>query len=134
MAIAGESWTFTQYTTHPLDPVLNVYLAQARMYDAVERRFMAADPLKGSITNSATQAQYTYCLNSPLVYTDIFGLQENPVDALKKIIDSPGEIDSYKFKDDTYYYIREVFDILGGTVDYGEKSCLSGKWVMSLLR
>ena len=118
MDIAGESWAFTQYTVHPFDPVLNTYYAQARMYDAGDRRFMAVDIIKGSVSNVQTILPYIYCLNNPLVYIDLFGLQENPVDALKKIIDDPGEIDSFKFsKNETHYYVRDVFEILGGTVD-----------------
>ena len=33
-----------QYTVHPYDQVLGLYFAQARMYDAQGRRFLASDP------------------------------------------------------------------------------------------
>jgi RHS repeat-associated protein len=127
MAIAGESWTFTQYTTHTLDPVLNVYFAQARMYDTVERRFMAVDSWKGCIDQPATLAQYTYVLDNPLCWIDIDGkvhqnvlvtdsgggkrtpLQaveiNNPSPATKKLIDKvKASIKVYK-EDKMYTYI-----------------------------
>ena len=53
--------------------VLGAYYAKARMYDAADRRFMAADPVKGEITNPQSLAQYTYCLNNPIRYVDPTG-------------------------------------------------------------
>ena len=35
---------------HPTDRALGLYFAQARMYDAGDRRFMAVDPVKGAIS------------------------------------------------------------------------------------
>jgi len=49
---------------HPMDMVLGVYFAQARMYDAADKRFMAADQHKGTIINAATLIPYVYVLNS----------------------------------------------------------------------
>jgi RHS repeat-associated protein len=48
-SLSGEGFTFTQYTVHDYDSVLDVYFANARMYDARNRRFMAEDPVKGGI-------------------------------------------------------------------------------------
>ena len=64
----------TEYTGHPYDPVLAVYYARARMYDAVDRRLLSMDPVRGTITNPQTLAQYTYALNNSLKYIDPFGM------------------------------------------------------------
>jgi len=116
----------TECTGHPWDPVLGAYYARARMYDAADRRWLSMDPIKGTLENPQSINLYVYVLNNPLAYIDLFGLQEHPIEALKKIIDDPEEIDSYKFSTDTYYYIRDVFDTLGGTVDYYKKNPING--------
>jgi RHS repeat-associated protein len=58
----------TEYTGHPYDRVLNLYFAEARMYDAADRRFMAEDLIKED------PAQYTYVSNNPIRYFDPLGL------------------------------------------------------------
>ena len=63
----------TEYTGHSYDPLMDVYYARARMYDAADRRFMATDPVKGFITAPLSLAQYTYCLDNPIKYTDPTG-------------------------------------------------------------
>ena len=50
----------TENTVHPYDHVLDVYFAQARMYDAGDRRFVAADPMKGYIVNPQSLNSYAY--------------------------------------------------------------------------
>ena len=47
------------------DQALGVYYAQARMYDVANRRFMAADPVKGTVANPQMMAHYMYCLDKP---------------------------------------------------------------------
>jgi len=64
----------TSYTGHMYDPVLGVYYARARMYDAADRRFMAVDPIKGIIIRPATLSQYSFVVNNPLKYVDLTGL------------------------------------------------------------
>ncbi|MCL1792513.1 MAG: RHS repeat-associated core domain-containing protein [Oscillospiraceae bacterium] len=64
----------TEYTGYAYDAVLGAYYAKARIYDAENRRFMAADPVKGTVGNAQTMAQYTYCLNNPVRYVDPLGL------------------------------------------------------------
>jgi RHS repeat-associated protein len=63
-----------EYTGHPYDNVLSAYFAEARMYDAADRRFLAADAIKGNILNPLTLAQYTYVVDNPIRFTDPDGL------------------------------------------------------------
>jgi RHS repeat-associated protein len=63
-----------EYTGHPYDNVLSAYFAEARMYDAADRRFLAADIVKGTVTNPLTMVPYTYVLDNPLKYVDPLGL------------------------------------------------------------
>jgi RHS repeat-associated protein len=49
-----------------------VYLG-ARYYDPELGRFMALDPLIGTISSSQTLNRYVYCSNSPLIHTDPTG-------------------------------------------------------------
>lgn len=58
----------TEYTVHPYDQVLDLYFAQARMYDASDRRFTAMDPARD------TMNLYQYCLNNPISFVDPLGL------------------------------------------------------------
>jgi RHS repeat-associated protein len=58
----------TNYTVHLYDQVLDLYFAQARMYDAGDRRFTAVDPIKDS-TN-----WYACCDNNPVRFFDPSGL------------------------------------------------------------
>jgi len=55
--------------------VLGAYYAKARMYDAENRRFMAVDPVKGTVADPQTMAQYTYCLDNPVIFVDMLGLE-----------------------------------------------------------
>jgi len=56
------------------DPVLNLYFAQARMYDPTTRRFMAVDPIRGNIFNPQLMIAYTWGshmrISTPAKYTD----------------------------------------------------------------
>jgi len=63
----------TEYTVHKYDPVLGVYFARARMYDAADRRFMAVDWVKGWIQQPASLVQYTYVLDNPVIWVDPSG-------------------------------------------------------------
>jgi hypothetical protein len=44
------------------------------MYDAADRRFLAKDLIKGTISNPLTLVPYTYVLDNPLKYVDSLGL------------------------------------------------------------
>ena len=62
-----------QYTVHPYDQVLDLYFAQARMYDALDRRFTAVDPVKGNIAAPPSLNLYVYVWDNPLIFVDLFG-------------------------------------------------------------
>jgi RHS repeat-associated protein len=59
-----------EYTGHPYDNVLSAYFAEARMYDAADRRFLAKDLIKGTVANPLTMVPYTYVLDNPFKYVD----------------------------------------------------------------
>ena len=63
----------TEYTVHPYDQVLDLYFAQARMYNAKDRRFASIDQVNGSAFEPATLVQYVYCINNPIKYVDVTG-------------------------------------------------------------
>ena len=44
------------------------------MYDAENRRFAAADPIKGNITQPLSLVSYLYCVDNPLGWVDLLGL------------------------------------------------------------
>ena len=58
----------TDFTGHFFDPVLGIYYARARMYDAANRRFMAIDPIKDGWN------WFAYAGNNPIKYVDPTGL------------------------------------------------------------
>ena len=64
MAGIDNAIGFTSYT---YDVVLNKYFAQARMYDANNRRFVQEDPIRDGAN------WYTYAGNSPIVFVDPTG-------------------------------------------------------------
>ena len=69
----------SQYTVHPFDQVLGVYFAQARMYDAADRRFMAVDPVDGTEKEPVTLLPYIYVENNPHKFCDPLGLWTNNI-------------------------------------------------------
>ena len=62
-----------EYTGYTYDRVLDLYYAKVRMYDAADRRFIAVDPVKGTVLHPKSLAQYTYVLNNPIKYVDSTG-------------------------------------------------------------
>jgi len=56
------------------DQVLNLYFAQARMYDPATRRFLAVDPIRGNVFDAHSMNAYLYVLNNPLRWVDPLGL------------------------------------------------------------
>ena len=80
-----------QYTVHPFDEPLGVFFAQARIYDAGDRRFLAVDPYWNAYNRILWQNPfgllipdiyairqsenlYAYVLNNPLRYVDFSGM------------------------------------------------------------
>ena len=66
------------YTGYDWDDVLGMYYAKARFYDADAKRFVAIDPIKGSIVDPLSLVSYLYCVDNPLRWVDPLGL--NPSD------------------------------------------------------
>jgi RHS repeat-associated protein len=87
VAVTTSPWTLgvrkidlvAEYTGHPYDVVLGLYFAEARMYDAADRRFVANDPYKGDVANPLSLVQYTYVLDNPLKWADLLGLEKAKV-------------------------------------------------------
>ena len=61
------------YTGYDWDDVLGMYYAKARFYSADDKRFVAIDPVKGSITDPLSLVSYLYCVDNPLRYVDPLG-------------------------------------------------------------
>jgi len=73
----------TEYTGHPYDPVLGVYYARARMYDAADRRFMAVDLVRGNLAATQSLNRYVYVVNNPITLIDFTGLEPELVGGAK---------------------------------------------------
>ena len=58
------NYVFATFTGHIYDPVLDIYFAEARFYDATNRTWMAIDPAKDGLN----WYQYTY--SNPITYYD----------------------------------------------------------------
>jgi len=80
------------------DQVLNIYFAQARMYDPGLRRFLAVDPIRGTIFNPQLMVQYTYVINNPLRWVDPLGLSPQYVCWLD-LLSSGGQKSYHDYKD-----------------------------------
>jgi RHS repeat-associated protein len=93
-----------EYTGHPYDVVLGMYFAEARMYDAADRRFAAGDPVKGNLAKTLTLTTYLYVVDNPYKWFDPFSLTEVPFDGK------------------TFVATREISDERGYSVDWDEKS------------
>jgi RHS repeat-associated protein len=97
----------TEFTGHPYDGVIGLYFAEARMYDAADRRFASVDPVRGSVGQPATMVRYLYVLDNPTTFIDptgefligtrmVVGAYDRPglydknVETLQKALDKPG--------------------------------------------
>ena len=61
------NYVFATFTGHIYDPVLDIYFAEARFYDAINRTWMAMDPIKDGLN------WYQYVAGNPIKYVDISG-------------------------------------------------------------
>ena len=75
----------------------------ARYYDPDVGRFITRDPLKGVLTRPQTLNLYTYCLNNPLGFTDIWGLKVMGGDGSDEEEDEDEEIDDPEIIGDPSY-------------------------------
>ena len=62
------------YTGHPYDQVIDLYFAQARMYDPATSRWLSPDPVRGTVATPITLNRYSYVRDNPVRYIDPFGL------------------------------------------------------------
>jgi RHS repeat-associated protein len=106
--------SLTGYTGYVWDVTLELYFAQNRFYDADEHRFTQQDPVKGGGN------WYVYVDNNPLILTDPLGLaSSHPAEVLEKV---KGDLVSRKYNKSTYYSTRSIFEALGGSVEYNNKT------------
>jgi RHS repeat-associated protein len=69
-AVVAQGLLEPNYTGLAWDDALEIYYAKPRMYDPINKRFMAVDPIKGVLANPQSMNQYAYVLNNPLKYYD----------------------------------------------------------------
>ena len=62
------NYVFATFTGHIYDPVLDIYFAEARFYDAINRTWMAMDPIKDGLN------WYQYAFSNPTTYWDPTGM------------------------------------------------------------
>jgi RHS repeat-associated protein len=77
------------YAAREFDAATGLYYNRRRYYDPRLGRFLAVDPAQPELAEPRTLNPYLYALNSPLLYIDPMGTDENPVDT------SPQPLDPY---------------------------------------
>ena len=109
----------SSYTGHPYDPVLGIYYAKARMYDAADRRFMAEDLHPSNLAVIQSFNEYLYVINNPINYVDLFGLALKKVDGASITIGSYGVITTVYINEAGALYVdyKEALGAYG--VDFG---------------
>lgn len=83
------------YTGHDYDPVLDIYYAKARFYDAGDRRFTQIDPIKGLIIEPMTMTPYVYVVDNPLKYVDPLGMWRETYENVLNYSSSDSYYDRY---------------------------------------
>jgi RHS repeat-associated protein len=83
-----------EFTGHPFDHVLGMYFAEARMYDAGDRRFAAADPMFGDVADPTSLNPYVYVLDNPLKWVDPLGLEKAVVSLMGSNLSATVDTDS----------------------------------------
>ena len=107
-----------RYTNHDFDAVLGVYYAKARFYDPSDKRFLAADPVKGVAEEPMTFNQYIYCINNPLRWIDPDGQKFTMV-----VHGREYTIKKYILKNDNIYIsVNELAKIFDNDMSVGQFS------------
>lgn len=78
-AASPFQWTYRGFTGHEHVAPFGLINMNARMYDPVVGRMLAADPIVASLFNSQSFNRYSYAANNPLSYTDPSGKIALPV-------------------------------------------------------
>jgi RHS repeat-associated protein len=74
--------------------VLGMYFAEARMYDAGDRRFAAVDPVFGDVADPTSLNPYVYVLDNPLKWVDPLGLEKAVVSLMGSSLSATVDTDS----------------------------------------
>ncbi|MFC1824540.1 RHS repeat domain-containing protein [Thermodesulfobacteriota bacterium] len=69
----GTDVTNYKFTDQELDPTINLYNYDARLYDPSIGRFITADTIVPEPFDPQTFDRYAYCRNNPLIYIDPTG-------------------------------------------------------------
>jgi len=79
--LSGEPELFAGrgFTAHEELPWFDLVNMNGRLYDPVVGRFLSADPIIQSPTNTQNYNRYSYCLNNPLKFTDPSGYQAEKI-------------------------------------------------------
>ncbi len=110
------------YTGYDWDDVLGMYYAKARFYSADDKRFVAMDPIKGSVVAPLSLVSYLYCVDNPLRYVDPLGLELVGVNRVEFFLSSPSNFDIDASTMDVRYKNQELLVNLKDIMDaYGFK-------------
>ena len=73
--LSGEPALFADrtFTSHEYLPWFNLVNMNGRLYDPLVGRFLSSDNYIQDPLNSQNYNRYSYCLNNPLIYTDLSG-------------------------------------------------------------
>jgi RHS repeat-associated protein len=75
----GTSDNTKQFTGKEIDEESGLSYFGARYYNPEIGRWISRDPVSGGIAKPQSLNRYSYCLNNPLIYIDLWGLWENPI-------------------------------------------------------
>ena len=116
------NYVFATFTGHTYDPVLDIYFAEARFYDATNRTWMARDPAKDGLN------WYQYALSNPTTYWDPSGLwaMQNKTNNYYTLLSCEGENPIQEFLDGIVDWFVGIFQRGKEVIRWGGGSANSG--------